>query len=75
MSNNFSTSSSNSTLLKRRVTYDWQSLRQIVNAHVIGKAYGAYYIRDVALGYRTNHKIEKILNRLGVMSELRRGAV
>jgi len=53
----------------------WQNLAKLVNEQVVGRTYGAYYIRDVALGYRTNSKIEGILERLGISKEFHKEVV
>jgi len=65
---------SNKTLPKR-VSLNWQGVALLVNKRVTGKPYGAYYIRDVALGYRTNSKIESILEQLGISKEFRKEAI
>lgn len=44
----------------------WVSVARIVNAET-GRRYSGVYCREVATGYRTNSKLELILQRLGVM--------
>lgn len=58
--------------LPKRVSFDWQAIAKLVNGKSLGKSYGAYYIRDVALGYRTNSKVEGILERMGISTPIQK---
>ncbi|MDR2582060.1 MAG: hypothetical protein LBC75_01095 [Fibromonadaceae bacterium] len=49
----------------------WQSVAQAVNAHAT-KPYTPQYIRDVAVGYRTNNRLTELLNSLGVFSAMQK---
>jgi len=61
--------------LPKRVSLDWQAIAKLVNKGALGKSYKAYYIRDVALGYRTNGKITGILERLGISNQFHKEVI
>jgi hypothetical protein len=52
----------------------WAAVANLVNRHS-NKPYARYYIRDVALGYRTNNKIKEILDHLNISKEFHKEAI
>jgi len=55
----------------RPAKVSWQSVARAVNART-PKPYTPQYIRDVAVGYRTNNQLTKLLGSLGVFSAMQK---
>jgi hypothetical protein len=55
----------------RPAKVSWQSVAKVVNARA-SKPYTPQYIRDVAVGYRTNNQLTELLSSLGVFSAMQK---
>lgn len=48
--------------------FSWRKAAEKVS-EVAGKPYSANYVREVASGYRTNHQLTIILQKLGIVKK------